>query len=100
MIMLRNKIVKQALQQGFTSRSRWLLQILGLLGLLSSLGFVELLGFVGRVGLVGFDEFVGCVGFIGWLYGLFLFPVLCIEIVDKSKYLGYHLVDSGGNLFI
>jgi hypothetical protein len=28
-IMLRNKIVKQALQQGFTSRSRWLLQILG-----------------------------------------------------------------------
>jgi hypothetical protein len=28
--MLRNKIVKQALQQGFTSRSRWLLQILGL----------------------------------------------------------------------
>jgi hypothetical protein len=30
-IMLRNKIVKQALQQGFTSRSRWLLQILGLI---------------------------------------------------------------------
>ena len=28
--MLRSKIVKQALQQGFTSRSRWLLQILGL----------------------------------------------------------------------
>jgi hypothetical protein len=28
--MLRNKITKQALQQGFTSRSRWLLQILGL----------------------------------------------------------------------
>ncbi len=27
--MLRKKIVKQALQQGFTSRSRWLLQILG-----------------------------------------------------------------------
>jgi hypothetical protein len=27
--MLRNKIVKQALQQGFSSRSRWLLQILG-----------------------------------------------------------------------
>jgi hypothetical protein len=29
-IMLRNKIVKQALQQWFASRSRWLLQILGL----------------------------------------------------------------------
>jgi hypothetical protein len=29
--MLREKIVKQALQQGFTSRSRWLLQILGLI---------------------------------------------------------------------
>jgi hypothetical protein len=29
-IMLRSKIVKQALQQGFASRSRWLLQILGL----------------------------------------------------------------------
>jgi hypothetical protein len=28
--MLRSKIVKQALQQGFSSRSRWLLQILGL----------------------------------------------------------------------
>jgi hypothetical protein len=28
--MVRKKIVKQALQQGFTSRSRWLLQILGL----------------------------------------------------------------------
>jgi len=28
-IMLRSKIVKQALQQGFASRSRWLLQILG-----------------------------------------------------------------------
>jgi hypothetical protein len=27
--MLRSKIVKQALQQGFESRSRWLLQILG-----------------------------------------------------------------------
>ena len=27
--MLRSKIVKQALQQGFSSRSRWLLQILG-----------------------------------------------------------------------
>jgi hypothetical protein len=27
--MVRKKIVKQALQQGFTSRSRWLLQILG-----------------------------------------------------------------------
>jgi len=26
--MLRSKIVKQALQQGFSSRSRWLLQIL------------------------------------------------------------------------
>jgi FAD/FMN-containing dehydrogenase len=29
--MVRRKIVKQALQQGFTSRSRWLLQILGLI---------------------------------------------------------------------
>jgi hypothetical protein len=29
-IMLRNKIVKQELQQGFASRSRWLLQYLGL----------------------------------------------------------------------
>jgi long-subunit fatty acid transport protein len=29
--MLRSKIVKQALQQGFSSRSRWLLQILGLI---------------------------------------------------------------------
>jgi hypothetical protein len=28
--MLKIKIMKQALQQGFTSRSRWLLQILGL----------------------------------------------------------------------
>jgi len=28
--MLRSEIVKQALQQGFSSRSRWLLQILGL----------------------------------------------------------------------
>jgi len=28
--MLRSKIVKQALQQGLSSRSRWLLQILGL----------------------------------------------------------------------
>jgi len=28
--MLRGKIVKQALQQGFSSRSRFLLQILGL----------------------------------------------------------------------
>jgi hypothetical protein len=28
--MLRNKIVKQALQQGFASRSRWLLHYLGL----------------------------------------------------------------------
>jgi hypothetical protein len=28
--MLRNKIVKQALQQGFASHSRWLLQYLGL----------------------------------------------------------------------
>ena len=28
--MVRKKIVKQALQQGFASRSRWLLQILGL----------------------------------------------------------------------
>jgi hypothetical protein len=28
--MLRSKIVKQALQQGFSSRSRWLVQILGL----------------------------------------------------------------------
>jgi hypothetical protein len=28
--MVRKKNVKQALQQGFTSRSRWLLQILGL----------------------------------------------------------------------
>ena len=27
--MLRSKIVKQALQQGFSSHSRWLLQILG-----------------------------------------------------------------------
>jgi len=27
--MLRSKIVKQALQQEFSSRSRWLLQILG-----------------------------------------------------------------------
>ena len=27
--MLRSKIVKQALQQGFSSRSRWLLQNLG-----------------------------------------------------------------------
>jgi hypothetical protein len=27
--MLRNKIAKQALQQGFASRSRWLLQYLG-----------------------------------------------------------------------
>jgi hypothetical protein len=27
--MLRSKIVKQAVQQGFSSRSRWLLQILG-----------------------------------------------------------------------
>jgi hypothetical protein len=29
-IMLRSKIAKQVLQQGFASRSRWLLQILGL----------------------------------------------------------------------
>jgi len=29
-IMLRNKIAKQALQREFASRSRWLLQILGL----------------------------------------------------------------------
>jgi hypothetical protein len=28
--MLKIKIMKQALQQGFASRSRWLLQILGL----------------------------------------------------------------------
>jgi hypothetical protein len=28
--MLRSKIMKLALQQGFTSRSRWLLQIQGL----------------------------------------------------------------------
>jgi hypothetical protein len=27
--MLRSKIVKQAVQQGYSSRSRWLLQILG-----------------------------------------------------------------------
>jgi len=29
--MLRREIVKQALQQGFSSRSKWLLQILGLI---------------------------------------------------------------------
>jgi hypothetical protein len=38
---LRSKIMKQALQQGFTSRSRWLLQIPGLIKLRKILFYVK-----------------------------------------------------------
>jgi len=38
-IMLRSKIAKQALQQGFASRSRWLLQILGLIIIIVFIGY-------------------------------------------------------------